>query len=67
MKILALSGSIRTDSSNSALLRAIRNLFHFSDEKWVTFEIKSLPFFDPELQFGSHIPGLVSVLRKHAT
>lgn len=62
MNILALCGSIRKESSNYALLLALRSFFSEST-KWDIFEIKQLPFFDPQLQFSSNLPSIVASLR----
>jgi NAD(P)H-dependent FMN reductase len=64
MKILTLSGSIREDSSNAALLSAVSKLF--PQMEWQNFPIKTLPFFDPQLQFGDDIPKAVLRLRSDA-
>ena len=66
MKVLALSGSIRSTSSNASLLRAVQTLFHFSDADWTRFPIAELPFFDPELQFSLDLPPAVAAFRKLA-
>ena len=62
MKILAISGSIRSESSNSALLKAIRNLLD-KNIKWSDFKINELPFFDPQIQFGFGVPLSVQSFR----
>lgn len=62
MNILALCGSIRKESSNYALLKAVRNLLPQS-AAWTDFDIKELPYFDPHLQFGAGIPEIVKSLR----
>lgn len=62
MEILSLCGSIRNDSSNYALLLAVKKLLPQSTG-WVHFDIKRLPFFDPKLQFGDDIPHVVQELR----
>lgn len=65
MKLLSLCGSLRKESSNHALLKALQSLSpaHF---EWVHFEIKDLPYFDPHLQFSETIPGVVKSLREAA-
>jgi NAD(P)H-dependent FMN reductase len=66
MEILALCGSIRSDSSNQAIISAIhRNLPQLT--KFTQFEIKELPFFDPELQFSENLPPIVKSLRNLAS
>lgn len=62
MKILAISGSIRNESSNSALLKAIRNLLPVNIE-WTDFKVSELPFFDPQIQFGPEVPQSVQSFR----
>lgn len=62
MNVLALCGSIRNNSSNHALLSAVQKLFPLT-VNWKLFEIKNLPFFDPQLQFGEHVPEVVRELR----
>jgi NAD(P)H-dependent FMN reductase len=64
MKILSLCGSIRPESSNHALLLAVRGLLPQNFE-WQDFEIKQLPYFDPQMQFKD-IPKAVSQLRRAA-
>lgn len=65
MKILALCGSIRKDSSNQSLLKAVRS-FLPQGIQWWDFEIKELPFFDPQLQFSQDLPSIVQSLREQA-
>lgn len=65
MKILALCGSIRKESSNYALLQAVKKIFP-GLSKWDEFDLKLLPYFDPQLQFSSDLPSLVQELRKSA-
>jgi NAD(P)H-dependent FMN reductase len=62
MKILAISGSIRKESSNSALLKAIHNLLPANIE-WTNFKVNELPFFDPQIQFGFEVPLSVQTFR----
>lgn len=62
MNVLALCGSIRENSSNHALLSAIRSFFP-SIMQWDLFEVKTLPFFDPSLQFGPDVPLSVQKIR----
>jgi NAD(P)H-dependent FMN reductase len=64
MKILALCGSIRPHSSNHAVLLTAKKLIAHSAE-WVDFQIKDLPYFDPQLQFDN-VPEVVSALRRIA-
>lgn len=65
MRVLAICGSIRKDSSNHALLKAIHGLVPGVTD-WTDFDIKQLPFFDPQLQFSPEIPAIVSDLRRKA-
>lgn len=62
MNILAISGSIRPDSSNAALLKTTRAMV--PSAAWTDFEIKELPYFDPTLQFGEKTPAIVLHLRQ---
>jgi chromate reductase len=64
MKVLALCGSIRKNSSNHALLMAVKNIFP-ELTSWLDFAIEQLPFFDPILQFAD-TPALIGDLRRHA-
>lgn len=65
MKILAISGSIRSDSSNVSLLKAIRKLLP-ADYEWNDFKLNELPYFDPQHQFGPETPSSVLTFRKLA-
>lgn len=62
MRILAISGSIRNESSNSALLKAIRNLLPANIE-WIDFKVNELPYFDSQIQFGLEVPPSVQSFR----
>lgn len=57
-----MSGSIRNESSNSILLKAIRNLLPANIE-WTDFKVNELPFFDPQIQFGLEVPRPVQSFR----
>lgn len=61
MEVLAISGSLRPNSSNAALLMAVRRLV--PEVKWNDFSVGHLPFFDPSLQFGINVPPLVRSFR----
>lgn len=65
MKILAICGSLRRDSSNGLLLLAAQEILRDSVENlvWVDFELSRLPFFDPELQYSSATPEVVKEFR----
>lgn len=65
MTLLGLCGSIRKESSNYALLKAVEALLPASTQ-WINFDIKTLPFFDPHLQFSEGIPALIKDLRSQA-
>jgi NAD(P)H-dependent FMN reductase len=65
MKILTLCGSIREGSSNHILLKAAHSLLPLSFE-WSEFDIKDLPYFDPQLQFSENLPAVVATLRNRA-
>ncbi|MBS1961269.1 MAG: NAD(P)H-dependent oxidoreductase [Bdellovibrionales bacterium] len=60
MKILALSGSLRENSSNAALLRAAERLVSAT---WTRFDLATLPYFDPDLQYSEDIPETARRLR----
>jgi chromate reductase len=62
MNIVAICGSLRPNSSNYALIEAIRDCVPVKTN-WKTFEIKQLPFFDPQLQFDPNLPSIVSTFR----
>lgn len=64
MKILAISGSIRQGSSNTALLKAAK--FFFDTQEWHTFDLTKLPYFDPDLQYSEKIPAIVTSMRELA-
>jgi chromate reductase len=65
MKILALCGSLRDNSSNFSLLMAIeKKLSHL--DTFEIFPIKDLPFFDPHFQFNSEQPEIIKNLRSKA-
>jgi chromate reductase len=62
MKILAISGSLRAASVNSALLRATARLAPREIEVRVYPEIRALPLFNPDLE--TQVPSAVSALRE---
>jgi chromate reductase len=64
MKILKICGSLREQSSNAAILKAVQVLHPF--EEWDFFDLFTLPFFQPELQF-EQTPSIVLELRKKAS
>ena len=62
MKILAISGSLRTGSSNSAVLRAAARLAPAGVDIALFDGIAGLPFFNPDLD-GDQIPAPVAAFR----
>jgi hypothetical protein len=58
MNILGICGSIRHNSTNHAALAAVRSLLP-KDCGWEQFEIKSLPFFEPDNQWSENIQASV--------
>lgn len=50
MKILALSGSARQASTNTALLRSLPNIAPYTSEIIVFSEVSDLPVFSPDLE-----------------
>jgi chromate reductase, NAD(P)H dehydrogenase (quinone) len=62
MKVLAISGSLRAASVNSALLRATARLAPSEIEVRVYPEIRALPLFNPDLE--AEVPLEVSSLRE---
>ena len=62
MKILAISGSLRTGSSNTAVLRAAARLAPAGVDIALFDGIADLPFFNPDLD-GDQIPGPVAAFR----
>lgn len=57
-KILALSGSIRKDSSNWKILELIRDLYNDSLDIQLYDNMAALPHFDPDLK-GADVPQVV--------
>jgi NAD(P)H-dependent FMN reductase len=62
MKILAISGSLRAGSSNTAVLRAAAWLAPAGIEIALYDGIGNLPFFNPDLD-GERLPGSVAAFR----
>lgn len=54
LRLLALSGSLRTSSSSTALLRAMASLAPAGVEVDVYDGLGDLPFFDPDLDLDPH-------------
>ena len=66
MNLLAISGSLRLDSSHSRLIKALVALSP-SGVHWQIFrELEALPAYNPDLDSeGGEIPRVVSELRSH--
>jgi chromate reductase len=62
MKILAISGSLRTGSSNTAALRAATRLAPSGVDIEMFDTIAHLPFFNPDLD-GDRLPSTVAAFR----
>ena len=62
MKIVAISGSLRKGSSNTAALRAARRLAPAGVQVTLFNGIAGLPFFNPDLD-GAEVPDAVAVFR----
>ena len=62
MKLIAISGSLRAGSSNTAVLRAAARLAPANVSITLFDEIADLPFFNPDLD-GEQVPAPVGVLR----
>jgi len=58
MKILAISGSARFNSTNTAMLRAVRTLAPSELEISIFDGVGRLPVFSPDLE-GEHLPAAV--------
>jgi NAD(P)H-dependent FMN reductase len=63
MKILAISGSLRAVSSNTAVLRATARLAPDGVEIVLFEGLASLPFFNPDLD-GDTVPNTVAAFRR---
>ncbi|MCR8725333.1 NADPH-dependent FMN reductase [Frigidibacter sp. ROC022] len=65
MNILAISGSGRADSTNTAMLRAVARIARPAHEVTVFAEVAGLPVFSPDLEAGplpetvAHFVGLI--------
>ena len=65
MKILAICGSIRAESSNLAILRAAKRLVQASIEITIYEGLAELPYFNPDLDSeGTMPPPAVTRLRR---
>jgi chromate reductase len=62
MKIVAISGSLRADSGNTAVLRAAARLAPSGVDIVLFDGIADLPFFNPDLD-GDQLPGSVAAFR----
>jgi chromate reductase, NAD(P)H dehydrogenase (quinone) len=58
VRLLAISGSLRSDSSNSSLIRAVASLTPESVDVHIFSGLAELPFFNPDLDVG---PGPTAV------
>src|SRR6478609_7185433 len=65
MKIIAISGSLRADSSNTAVLRAAARLAPPGVEIVLFEGIADLPFFNPDHD-GDQVPSAVAGVLKNA-
>lgn len=63
MKIAAISGSLRSGSSNTAALRAVAHLAPAGVEVILFEGIADLPFFNPDLD-GDNVPAPVGAMRE---
>jgi chromate reductase len=63
MKILAISGSLRAGSSNTAVLRAAARLAPAGVDIALYEGIAGLPFFNPDLD-GDRVPAAVAAFRE---
>ena len=64
MNILGISGGLRQNSSNAALLRLVKSML--SRHSWTMADLSVLPYFDPDLQYAENTPPAVTELRKTA-
>ena len=62
MKILAISGSLRKASLNTALLRAVARIAPADIEVMLYHELAALPLFNPDIEFPE--PAAVTRLRE---
>jgi NAD(P)H-dependent FMN reductase len=62
MKVLAISGSLRAASINTALLRAAARLAPREIEIALLREVGALPLFNPDLE--SNVPAVVAAMRR---
>ena len=58
MRLLAISGSLRTDSSNSSLIRAVAALTPEGVDVHIFSSLAELPFFNPDLDVGAGPPAV---------
>ncbi|BAU27767.1 NAD(P)H-dependent FMN reductase [Aneurinibacillus soli] len=63
IKILAISGSLRSNSSNTALVRAIANLSPKNIEFTIYNGLGDLPHFNPDIDIDDNEPPAVKDLR----
>ena len=58
MRLLAISGSLRADSSNSSLIRAVASLTPEGIDVHIFSGLADLPFFNPDLDVGTGPPAV---------
>jgi chromate reductase len=58
VRILAVSGSLRSDSSNSSLIRAVTSLTPEGVHVHIFSRLAELPFFNPDLDVGGGPPAV---------
>lgn len=61
MKILAINGSLRQESSNGMILKAAQNFLKNHD--WQMINIADLPYFDSDNQYSNKTPETVKNFR----
>ena len=62
MKIATLCGSIRKESSNYSILKAVGK--YFDGHQCINLDLSVLPFFDPDNQYGDDVPPSVLKMRE---
>lgn len=64
INILAISGSLRVSSSNTAVLRAIISMAPDNVEIKLYKGVGELPHFNPDIDNDNHLPDVVQTLRR---
>lgn len=64
MKILAICGSLRAESTNGILLNTAKAFL--SEHQWTHLQIDKFPFFDPDNQFSDKTPEIIQKARELA-